>query len=101
MSQDMPKYDVRVGEDSFGIFVEVADFNDYDELEDLFVEQYDLEVITVAHANNSENGNYKIWFNQALSVEFIKKIINVVGTYIFITNPYNFFIKKIFSINHN
>jgi hypothetical protein len=80
MSQDMPKYDVRVGEDSFGIFVEVADFNDYDELEDVFVEQYDLEVIAVAHANNSENGNYKIWFNQTLSAESIKNIINEINT---------------------
>jgi len=80
MTQDMPKYDVRVGEESFGIFVEVADFNDYDELEDVFVEQYDLEIIAVTHANNSENGNYRIWFNQALSVEFIKKIINEINT---------------------
>jgi hypothetical protein len=80
MSQNMPKYDVRVGEDSFGIFVEVADFNDYDELEDVFLEQYDLEVVAVTHANNSENGNYKIWFNQTLSVEFIKNIINEINT---------------------
>lgn len=75
----MPKYDVRVGEDSFGIFVEVADFNDYDELEDVFVEQYDLEVIAVSHADKSENGNYKIWLSQTLSVEFIKKIINEIN----------------------
>jgi hypothetical protein len=79
MSQDMPKYDVRVGEDSFGIFVEVADFNDYDELEDLFVEQYDLEVVSVSHANKPENDKYKIWFNQTLGVEFIKKIINEIN----------------------
>ena len=75
MTQNIPKYDVRVGEDSFGIFVEVADFNDYDELEDLFVEQYDLEVIAVRHASKSENGKYQIWFNQTIGIEFIKKII--------------------------
>lgn len=80
MSQDMSKYNVRVGEDSFGIFVEVADFNDYDELEDVFVEQYDLEVIAVTHANSAESGNYKIWFSQTLSVEFINKIINEINT---------------------
>ncbi|WP_233081898.1 hypothetical protein [Rheinheimera soli] len=79
MSQDMPKYDVRVGEDSFGIFVEVADFNDYDELEDLFVEQYGLVVIAVSHANKSENGKYKIWLNQSLGIEFVKKIIDEIN----------------------
>ena len=79
MKENMPKYDIRVGEDSFGIFVEVADFNNYDELEDLFVEQYDLEVIAVSHANKSENGKYKIWFNQHLGVEFINNIINEIN----------------------
>ena len=76
----MPKYDVLVGEDSFGIFVEVTDFNDYDELEDVFVEQYDIEVRAVTHANNSENGKFRIWFRQTLTVDFIKNIINEINT---------------------
>ncbi len=75
----MPKYSVRVGEDSFGIFIEVADFNDYDELEDLFIEQYDLDVLAVRHANKSENGKYQIWFDQSLGIEFIKKIIDEIN----------------------
>ena len=79
MSQIKAKFDVRVGEDSFGIFVEVADFNQYDELEDLFTEQYDLEVIAVRHANELENGKHQIWFNQSLGVEFIKKIIDEIN----------------------
>ncbi len=79
MTQNMPKYDVRVGEDSFGIFIEVADFNDYDELEDLLVEQYDLKIVAVRHANESEIGKYQIWFNKSLGIEFIKKIINEIN----------------------
>ncbi|WP_404340302.1 hypothetical protein [Pseudoalteromonas mariniglutinosa] len=75
----MPKYNVRVGEDSFGIFIEVADFNEFDELEDLFIEQYDLEVLAVRHADKSENGKYQIWFDQSLGIEFIKKIIDEIN----------------------
>ncbi len=80
MTENMPKYDVRVGEDSFGIFIEVTDLNDCDELEDLFVEQYDLEVIAVRHASKSGNGKYQIWFNQTLGIEFIKNIVNEINS---------------------
>ena len=76
----MPKYNVRVGEDSFGIFIEVADFNEYDELEDLFIEQYDLDVLAVRHADKSENSKYQIWFDQSLGIEFIKKIIDEINS---------------------
>ena len=72
----MPKYYVLVGEDSFGIFIEVADFNDFDELEDLFIEQYDLKIIAVRHADKSENSKYKIWFIQTLGIDFIKNIVD-------------------------
>jgi hypothetical protein len=80
MTQNMPKYDVRVGEDSFGIFIEFDDFNDFDELEDLFVEQYDLKVMAVRHASNSENSKYQIWFNLKLGIEFIKNVINEINS---------------------
>jgi hypothetical protein len=75
----MPKYNVLVGEDSFGIFIEVADYNDYDELEDIFIEQYDLDVLAVQHADKSENGKYQIWFGQSLGIEFIKKVIDEIN----------------------
>lgn len=75
----MPKYNVRVGEDSFGIFIEVADFNEFDELQDLLIEQYDLEVLAVRHADKSDNGKYQIWFDQSLGIEFIKKIIHEIN----------------------
>lgn len=79
MNQDMPKYDVRVGEDTFGIFIEVADFDDYDELEDLFVEQYDLDIIAVRHPDKSENSKYRIWFDQSLGIDSIKRIVDEIN----------------------
>ena len=76
----MPKYNVEVGEDNFGIFIEVTDANEYDELEDLLIEQYDLEVESVRHADKTNSDKFRIWLNRSIGVELVKGIINEINS---------------------
>lgn len=80
MKQGVPKYNVLVGEDSFGIFIGVSDFNEFDELEDILVDEYNLEVIGARDAENSENGKYQIWFDRSLGINLIKETIDGINS---------------------
>ncbi|MCH1918822.1 hypothetical protein L9G15_05180 [Shewanella sp. A3A] len=60
----MVDFQITVGEDNFGTYVEVEKYDDFDELEDILIEQYALESIgSLAIENNS----YRIWFNNAVT----------------------------------
>jgi hypothetical protein len=72
----MIDFKVQTGRDSFGSFVQTENYNDLDELEDLFIEHFDLIPKGVVDGSPNNNGLYRLYFNDSVSSEKLNKIIS-------------------------
>ena len=72
----MIDFKVQTGRDFFGPFVQTENYNDLDELEDLFIEHFDLIPKGVIDGSRNNNGLYRLYFNDNVSSEELNKIIS-------------------------
>ena len=76
----MIDFQVQIGRDTFGTFVETENYNDLDELEDLLIEQFSIIPKGVIDGSANTGGLFRLYFNDSVSAEKLDQIISSLSS---------------------
>lgn len=71
----MKAHEIMVGEDEFGIFVEVEQYDYFDEIEDVLIETYSLVPIATKLEIKGNGLGHRLWFSKSLSIGKLSEIV--------------------------
>ncbi len=71
-------FNYKVGEDSFGLYIQTDNYNDLDELDDFFVENQGLIPKGMMERSSYSEGCFRLYFNKSIGLAKLTKIMESV-----------------------
>jgi|UPI000509ECE2 hypothetical protein len=69
-------FSYKVGEDSFGLYIQTESYNDLDELDDYFVENQSLIPKGMMERSPYSEGCFRLYFNKSIGLAKLTKIMD-------------------------
>ncbi len=63
-------------DEEFGLYVNIPDYDIYDELEDFFVEEHDIVPLAVQEVKSKLATTYRLWFDHGANAQEIQNVVN-------------------------
>ena len=67
---------VVVKDDEFGLYVDMPDYDSFDEIEDIFIEYHDIEPIGAQFENEIGEKMFRVWFDHRIGRKVVQNIVD-------------------------
>jgi hypothetical protein len=62
-------------DDEFGLYLDMPDYDSFDEIEDIFIELHDIEPIGAQFQSDFGEEVFRLWFDHNVGKEVLQKIV--------------------------
>jgi hypothetical protein len=67
---------VVVKDDEFGLYLDMPDYDSFDEIEDIFIEHHDIEPIGAQFKSELGEDIFRLWFDHRVGSKVVQNIVD-------------------------
>jgi len=63
-------------DDEFGLYLDMPDYDSFDEIEDIFIELYDIEPIGATFHSGLGEEMFRLWFDHSVGRRVVQDVVD-------------------------